>query len=1147
MATTLNTLYPPIMATALSPSVYNEDVLVPISVSSYNSWDEIGSVQISITIVKNNKNALRYGSYTPSVLVYNTSSLAYDSTNSSVRIATIPCSMIKNNSSEENKNYFVPNQYYKIQVRFSAVSCPETATVNSTASQQDFKDALNSYLAANKGYFSEWSTVCLLRPSFKAELKLINFTSYQKEINTGTIENIPMLNVGEIRVAGYLTYDTSSYTGTESINQVFDMLDKYRIQFIQYDSDTDKQTIKYDSGELKATKKASSDDSFGSFDYSFSTLGFTIDYDNIYYLCVYGSTMNGYELEKKYYPVIFKNYTNGPSEEDMKWELTVDNYDGIVRTHIYDMTGAKYTGYIYIRRATDATDFTKWSLMKVFAIKDSTIDIYFEDNTVCSYSWYQYSVQYANKYKLFDEPYVSSKVGTNEIFPTYEDAILSRYDEDLQRDRQLALRFDYQISEMKPVVNLTKVETLGSRYPKFMENAVLNYKQFSISGKISGLIDENKKFVKWEELLANEASSYNNYLEGSLHEDYYATDTKNLTAQDRIQLWEDAPKLEINDDDSDEVKEQKKLWNNHHGTTIADIYNYKTGESDSKLIPTDYNTTDGRELISSFYNNDEYFDSSYAKWDNWYQYHDVRWERDFREQVMAWLNDGNPKLYRSSTEGALCVMITDLSLQPETSLGRLIYNFSATMYEVGDGNDLDELVSLGIYHLDDESGINLINYSEDEIVYEIGQRYTINNTEATRFCIKNYIDSNSEFDFVKYLQTQKNYELNSFIVDGSILYQELNESMLNNLKIFNVRIQFRNLPNPINVESSDIDKIVSKPYHEVKVKTKNNDELLTFYTNRNGFLQFPENQIIERLIFPDIATDIVDIDYIAVYYLLENNKDTATSYAVANYVVGQESGIWLSGEDISDCIKDKYWAEYTDSSTKYLYALTNWSGMSLYANAYSVFVVDYSDTSTDEGVYPDDVKSKIGSGEKADIFEVGMTSIYNGFRDSNINSLMFIGRRMVRIEDYTLIPYMREHEYYHQYSPSFSSYKELLNQSNPVHNVVYNVVDEDTTTSYIYHDRKYYPFITGDQVSASVFKNCILMEWEIENNNTYGVEVNDDIITTKEPLFESIVEQLNTVYLISNNSEEILGIAIMPVNGIINYTGERIKTTYPVL
>ena len=48
------------------------------------------------------------------------------------------------------------------------------------------------------------------------------------------------------------------------------------------------------------------------------------------------------------------------------------------------------------------------------------------------------------------------------------------------------------------------------------------------------------------------------------------------------------------------------------------------------------------------------------------------------------------------TEGNLAVMLDGISLSPDQQLSRRVCKFSATMYEIGDGSNLNSLASLGI-------------------------------------------------------------------------------------------------------------------------------------------------------------------------------------------------------------------------------------------------------------------------------------------------------------------------------------------------------------------------------------------------------------------------------------------------------------------
>ena len=59
-------------------------------------------------------------------------------------------------------------------------------------------------------------------------------------------------------------------------------------------------------------------------------------------------------------------------------------------------------------------------------------------------------------------------------------------------------------------------------------------------------------------------------------------------------------------------------------------------------------------------------------------------ERVYREQLLAWLSNGEAKLFKSPTEGTMIVRLMDISLTPEDKLGRMIYSFSANVVEIAE-------------------------------------------------------------------------------------------------------------------------------------------------------------------------------------------------------------------------------------------------------------------------------------------------------------------------------------------------------------------------------------------------------------------------------------------------------------------------------
>lgn len=69
-------------------------------------------------------------------------------------------------------------------------------------------------------------------------------------------------------------------------------------------------------------------------------------------------------------------------------------------------------------------------------------------------------------------------------------------------------------------------------------------------------------------------------------------------------------------------------------------------------------------------------------------------ERKFRDAVMVWLSDGQPKLFRSETEGNMIVMLSGISFTPFNK-SRQLYSLSCTVTEVAEYN-LSNLILYGL-------------------------------------------------------------------------------------------------------------------------------------------------------------------------------------------------------------------------------------------------------------------------------------------------------------------------------------------------------------------------------------------------------------------------------------------------------------------
>lgn len=61
-----------------------------------------------------------------------------------------------------------------------------------------------------------------------------------------------------------------------------------------------------------------------------------------------------------------------------------------------------------------------------------------------------------------------------------------------------------------------------------------------------------------------------------------------------------------------------------------------------------------------------------------------RKEREFKIEVLEWLTNGKPKLFRSPGEGSFIVRLMNTSMTPNDTLSRMLHTFTSTAYEIAD-------------------------------------------------------------------------------------------------------------------------------------------------------------------------------------------------------------------------------------------------------------------------------------------------------------------------------------------------------------------------------------------------------------------------------------------------------------------------------
>lgn len=81
--------------------------------------------------------------------------------------------------------------------------------------------------------------------------------------------------------------------------------------------------------------------------------------------------------------------------------------------------------------------------------------------------------------------------------------------------------------------------------------------------------------------------------------------------------------------------------------------------------------------------------------------YNINIERQFKTKVLEFLTDGEPKLFKSPTEGNFIVRLLNVSLSPEKTLGRMLHSFSGTAYEI-DKITFDNLTTYGFIDAEPE-------------------------------------------------------------------------------------------------------------------------------------------------------------------------------------------------------------------------------------------------------------------------------------------------------------------------------------------------------------------------------------------------------------------------------------------------------------
>ena len=680
----VNTIFPPIVETYTPAFIYNQSCKVYFNLSAYNDIGDIAGIQIIINEQSSNNSVLNKELYPYGIKIEDMSSIDYDETKG-MYFVTIEPDDIKNKS-------FTVGNYYKAQFRFISSALDNDIAESSNSN-------LQQWLVNNRNYFSEWSTVTLLKPisNFTVNLGKFSFSTRDgdiiKSMNTTDTSEL----VGEVRFEDsndseflqkyrikiyenedYLVED-SEEKSTQSLNTInyiatydFTKQEHYKLElYIQTNNGYEKTfTAKFDiigdSTKIAGQLSATADPDKGRI-----ILCFTPDKKEMPYEKLRNKNLIFRRSKEKAWCYNEKNqdvkqlYKRG--WEDVK-VITLDNikessiivYDYLIedgveysyKVQLRDIDGTRSDmypnetteGYMPIK---DLSDFSLWGYVNK-EITAEQIE-----------AWLLGDGYTSNDFINSEVPGSSSEEDNSSSTEQKGMVICKAEVPDnwlIGGGRCLRVMFNSNVSSYSHQIAESKINTIGSKYPYIKRNGDMYYREFNISGLISYQMDEY---------------GY----------DFY-------------------PK-----------KDSKALINNTHLEVAG------SGDENLFILDSD-NFLAGYELDSH-----SIVDETLR-------------ERAFREKVMEFLYNDEVKLWKSASEGCILVRLTGITLTPNESLGRRIYSFSATASEVADFS----CKNCDLYGVQ-----NIGTYLSEEVLAAIMK------TVSTANKIGQYHVTENNFNFIQYL------------------------------------------------------------------------------------------------------------------------------------------------------------------------------------------------------------------------------------------------------------------------------------------------------------------------------------------------------------------------------------------------------------
>lgn len=658
MSTTTSNLYPPILPDTLPAFVRTTNCRIYFSLSMYNAASDIQNVQISLINQNTNASALNPQLYPSGIKI---AELSYDSNATGDYKYYVDINLPTSSTpSDLVGDSFEVNQFYIAQLRFTSINA------NAAPSQGT---ELDTWLYDNRDYFSEWSTMCLIKGIDQPYISINSL-----DATTATILSDPLTKIiGRLSYADgsnereYLkSYNIAIYTG---ITLVFKTDEIYTNQ---YNPNQFNYELIYNLQR--------------SVNY---TLIFTYTTNNLY------SQSIDYD---------FTISTESSSILDATVILTSEDDEGRIKIQVEFQSDNIWDGtYIISNGQIQSNDITvnPNTEYRIIGLTGGELNFYCEsdsrpgfppEQTIYSYFWNE-------------QPPIGETPSTSHTFITPENCYrmtfkISNYGDTYHNDIFIYLETAYQA--------LNQIT-----YRNFIIKRSSSKSNFNIWESIKTFSHPSSqlKYI-WYDTSIESGILYKYRIE----EDTQSGTTKRTESDSIICLFEDIfitngdKQLKIRFNPS--VSEFKYNVTQSQQNTLGAKFPYVKRNGNNY-----FRTFNISGLIASFMDSDEEYNpnfydgqfhdstraepfttpneiygnskTAYIQYNNNHKiskYTDYIYEREFRQKVMDYLYDNTVKLFRSTTEGNILVKLMNISFQPTNELGRMLYSFSASAVEIADVN-----------------------------------------------------------------------------------------------------------------------------------------------------------------------------------------------------------------------------------------------------------------------------------------------------------------------------------------------------------------------------------------------------------------------------------------------------------------------------